>query len=80
VKQFTGATYAATHDVSSVLFDDDTIFASNYAKPLIVFAHAGGACMMPDKATIRTPLKPKTGAFPAGEGLIFMCDSLSTAQ
>jgi hypothetical protein len=51
------------------------MFSSIYPKPEITFAHVNGEQMTIEKITIKTPLIPKTGAFPMGEGLIFLSDT-----
>ena len=52
-------------------------FASNYPKPEVVFAHACGERMLVERVTVATPVSSKTGAYPMGEGLLFLADSLA---
>jgi len=52
------------------------MFASNYARPEIVFAHAEDQKVLIDKVTLRTLTISKTGAYPLGEGMLFLSDTL----
>lgn len=61
---------------SKILIDDEKMFASNYAKPEITFSHVDSKRILIDKITIRTPLSSQTGAYPLGEGMIFLSDTL----
>jgi len=58
------------------LIDDDKMFASNYGKPELTFAHLNNDRMNVSKISIRTPFTSKTGAYPLGEGLIFLSDTI----
>jgi hypothetical protein len=40
IKKNKGSCYSLPHQPSKMLLDNDQMFASNYAKPEIVFAHA----------------------------------------
>ena len=61
---------------SKLLIDDDKAFASNYAKPELVFSHFEGKRIHVHKVTVRTPFSSLTGAYPLGEGMIFLSDTL----
>jgi hypothetical protein len=63
-----------------MLIDNDQMFASNYAKPEVVFAHQDENRMQIDKVTIRTMLNSKTGAYPLGEGMIFLSDTMQPLE
>jgi hypothetical protein len=76
VTQNKGSCYNNQLLPSKMLIDNDQMFASNYAKPLIVFAHNEDQRMNIDKITIRTLLNSKTGAYPLGEGMIFLSDTM----
>lgn len=58
------------------MVDNDKPFGSNYAKPEITFMHIDSERMFVEKISIKTPLASKTGAYPMGEGLIFLSDTL----
>jgi hypothetical protein len=76
VKRFKGATYSQGFVVSRVLFDDNSMYASNYGRPELIFAHANNERMSIDKVCLRSQTRPKSGAFPVGEGLIFLSDTI----
>ena len=62
---------------SKMLVDNDLLmFASNYGKPEVIFAHMYHERMFIDKITIRNTISSKTGAYPMGEGMIFMSDTM----
>jgi len=61
---------------SKILIDDEKMFASNYAKPEITFSHVENKRILIEKITVRTPLNSQTGAYPLGEGMIFLSDTL----
>jgi hypothetical protein len=71
-----GSCYNREYLPSKLLIDNDANFASNYPKPEIIFAHIEEKRMIVDKVTISTPLTSKTGAYPLGEGMIFLSDTL----
>ena len=56
------------------------MFASNYPKPHITFAHMDGDQMTVQKITIRVPQNTKTGVYPLGEGLVFLSDTLQAFE
>lgn len=58
------------------MVDNEKTFSSNYAKPEITFAHIDNERIFVEKISIRTPTVSKSGAFPMGEGLIFLSDTL----
>jgi len=76
VKRNKGSCYSMPHQPSKMLIDNDQMFASNYAKPEIVFAHAEEQKIVIEKITLRTLTISKTGAYPLGEGMIFLSDTL----
>ena len=63
-----------------MLIDNNQMFASNYARPDIVFAHPSISRIQVDRVTIRTPLNSQTGAYPMGEGMIFLSDTLQPQE
>lgn len=71
-----GSCYNQAHLPSKLLIDDEKTFASNYAKPEITFSHFESKRILIDKVTVRTPLTSITGAYPLGEGMIFLSDTL----
>lgn len=52
------------------------MFGSNYPKPEITFQHIDNDRINVEKISIRTPFTSRTGAYPMGEGLIFLSDTL----
>jgi hypothetical protein len=76
VKKFKGSSYKSTFVPSKILFDDDSVYASNYARPELVFAHADNARISLEKFSVRSRLRSQSGAFPVGQGLVFLSDSL----
>ena len=76
IKSNKGSCYSLPHQPSKMLLDNDQMFASNYAKPEIVFAHFEESKIMIEKITLRTLTISKTGAYPLGEGMIFLSDTL----
>jgi hypothetical protein len=76
VKRNKGSCYNNQLLPSKMLVDNDQMFASNYAKPEVVFSHMDECRMQVDKVTIRTLLSSKTGAYPLGEGMIFLSDTM----
>lgn len=76
VKRNKGSCYNNQLLPSRMLVDNDWMFASNYAKPEIVFAHTDDSRILVDKVTIRTLHTSKTGAYPLGEGMIFLSDTM----
>jgi hypothetical protein len=76
VKRNKGSCYNNQLLPSRMLVDNDWMFASNYAKPEIVFSHTDDSRMMVEKVTIRTQTSSKTGAYPLGEGMIFLSDTM----
>lgn len=63
-----------------MLVDNENVFASNYPGAEIVFAHAEKKRMLIDKVTIKSGISTKTGAYPLGEGLIFLSDTLQSFE
>lgn len=61
---------------SKLLIDDEKAFASNYPKPELVFSHFEEKLIYVDKVTVRTPFTSLTGAYPLGEGMIFLSNTL----
>ena len=59
-----------------LIVDNDKMFGSNYPKPEITFQHIDNERISIEKISIRTTFVSKTGAYPMGEGLIFMSDTL----
>ena len=49
------ASYNSAHIASKMLVDNDKMFASNYPKPHVTFAHMEGEQMTVQKVTIRVP-------------------------
>jgi hypothetical protein len=76
VKRNKGSCYNSQLQPSKMLLDNEQMFASNYAKPEIIFAHSEESRMNIQKVTIRTLANSKTGAYPLGEGMIFLSDTL----
>jgi len=76
IKKFSGSSYKQTLIPSKILFDDDSTYASNYARPELVFAHPENARISLEKFTVRSSLRPQGGAYPIGQGLVFLSDSL----
>lgn len=76
VKCAKGSSYNNQLIPSKLLADNDTMYASNYARPQIVFAHTDELQMEVNKVTIRSLFTSKTGAYPMGEGMIFLSDTL----
>ena len=74
------STYNSSHIASRMLVDNDKMFASNYPKSHITFAHMDGEQMTVQKITIRVPQNTKTGVYPCGEGLIFLSDTLQAFE
>ena len=70
------SSYNSSYIASRMLVNNDKMFASNYPKPHITFAHMDGEQMTVQKITIRVPQNTKTGVYPCGEGLIFLSDTL----
>lgn len=50
-----GSTYNQQYSVSKLLFDNNVMFASNYPKPMLTFAHIHGEQMQLQKITISVP-------------------------
>ena len=80
IKRFKGAIYSAQFVVSRLLFDDNSMYASNYPRPEFIFAHANNDRMSLEKFTIRSQPRPKSGAFPVGEGLVFLSDTIQPLE
>ena len=76
----TGALHTQDYPVQNILIDDASMFASIYPRPEITFAHHEGKTMKIDQVTIKNPLVLKSGAFPMGEGLIFLADNFKAFQ
>jgi hypothetical protein len=76
VKKYKGSCYQKDHQPSKMLVDNDSMYASNYPKPEIVFAHQEDKQMVIEKVTLKTLVTTKTGAYPLGEGMIFLSDTL----
>ena len=76
IKRSLGSSYNYQSIPSRLVVLNDKMFGSNYPKPEIVFAQIDGEKIQIDKITIRTPFTTRTGAFPMGEGLIFLSDTL----
>ena len=74
------ASYNSSFIASRMLVDNDKMFASNYPKPHITFAHMDGDQMTVQKITIRVPQNTKTGVYPLGEGLVFLSDTLQAFE
>lgn len=75
VKRNKMASYNSQMLASKVVIDNKAMFASNYAKPELIFSHVAGERMNVEKITVRTPLNSVSGAYPLGEGLIFLADT-----
>jgi hypothetical protein len=76
VKLNKGSCYSLPHQPSKMLIDNDQLFASNYAQPEVIFSHVEEQKILVETVTIRSTTMPKTGAFPLGEGMIFLSDTL----
>ena len=59
-----------------LIVDNELMFGSNYPKPEITFQHIDSERINVEKISIRTTFTSKTGAYPMGEGLIFLADTL----
>jgi hypothetical protein len=80
VHKHKGAQFNNSHQVNTIVLDDDQVFASNYARPEFYFRHLHGDTMTIDKFTIRSLSTSKCGAYPVGRGLVFMADNLETFE
>ena len=80
IKRNKGASYNNQYIASKLLVDNDKMFASNYPKPELTFAHMNGEQMLINKITIRVPTNTKTGTYPLGEGLIFLSDTMQPLE
>jgi hypothetical protein len=59
-----------------MLINNNWMFASNYPKPEVTFAHMNGERITLEKVTITTQTSSKSGAYPMGEGMIFLSDTI----
>lgn len=80
VHKHKGAQFNNSHQVNTIVLDNNQVFASNYARPEFYFRHLHGHTMTIDKFTIRSQLASRCGAYPVGRGLVFMADSLETFE
>jgi hypothetical protein len=75
VKRNKGASFNCQNIPNRLVVDNDKMFGSNYAKPEITFTHIDNERIYVEKISIKTPTTSKTGAYPMGEGLIFLADT-----
>lgn len=76
VKRNKGASFNCQNIPNRLVVDNDKMFGSNYAKPEITFMHIDNERIFVEKISIKTPTTSRTGAYPMGEGLIFLSDTL----
>jgi hypothetical protein len=76
VKRNNGASFNCQNIPNRLVADNEKMFGSNYAKPEITFMHIDNQRIFVEKISIKTPTTSKTGAYPMGEGLIFLSDTL----
>lgn len=76
VKRNKGASFNCQNIPNRLVADNDKMFGSNYAKPEITFMHIDNERIFVEKISIKTPTTSRTGAYPMGEGLIFLSDTL----
>lgn len=75
-KRNKGAPFNSQTIPNRLVQDNDKVFGSNYPKPEITFMHIDNERILVDKISIKTPFTSRTGAYPMGEGLIFLSDTL----
>ena len=80
VHKHKGAQFNNSHQVNTIVLDNNQVFASNYARPEFYFRHLHGHSMTIDSVTIRSQLASRCGAYPVGRGLVFMADNLETLE
>jgi len=80
VHKHKGAQFNNSHQVNTIVLDNNQVFASNYARPEFYFRHLHGHIMTIDKFTIRSWLASRCGAYPVGRGLIFMAENLEALE